>query len=493
MHGWWQYFPLAFLVKTPLPFLLLIVASITGAVIALVRHPVHYKRQIPRRLPIVIFPLVYSVASLTSTINIGYRHLLPILPFMYVAVSNSWTKADRFIKHIPRYIFRAMGIALCVWQAIATLAITPHYIPYFNTLAGGADNGWRFLADSNTDWGQTLKALAAYQQQHETGPVKLSLFTFLDPEAYHVTYTPIAPMQHASPVLPQRFNPEPGLYAISATTLDGVPLPYPATYNWFRHREPVAQIAHAMHLYDVPNAPARQWVAQCSLPVAPLTHDAITEGFGVPGIRTITFNCEQSWIIPPGDGWYVRATPDIDKLRWPRAGEHLERWPAWAQQLAPDNLHLSYEQSQAGKLPPFTIWEWAASAITPAQTIPETTLDETITFLGYDAPARVRVGETINVITYWRVHNAPTRPLSLMLHLISAEGTSVAVGDGLGVPIDQWRSGDIIINRHQLGIPTTTELGEYKLLSGAYWLDTMQRLKSDKGETLELTSIRLTP
>ena len=104
----------------------------------------------------------------------------------------------------------------------------PHFLAYFNTLAGGADQGYRYLADSNTDWGQTLKELAAQQRSRNLGVVKLSQFTFLDPATYGVAYEPIAPMVGAPLVLPRRFNPEPGLYAISATTLDGVPLPLPS-------------------------------------------------------------------------------------------------------------------------------------------------------------------------------------------------------------------------------------------------------------------------
>jgi hypothetical protein len=60
-----------------------------------------------------------------------------------------------------------------------------------------------------------------------------------------------------------------------------------------------------------------------------------------------------------------------------------------------------------------------------------------------------------------------------MLHLSKAVGhPPIAVGDGLGIPIDQWQEGDIIVQRHSLAIPMEAPAGVYQLVSGAYWVDT---------------------
>jgi len=45
--------------------------------------------------------------------------------------------------------FPARGLQ---WQTVA-----PHYLAYFNELAGGPANGFKELADSNLDWGQDLR------------------------------------------------------------------------------------------------------------------------------------------------------------------------------------------------------------------------------------------------------------------------------------------------------------------------------------------------
>jgi hypothetical protein len=400
---------------------------------------------------------------------------------------------------------RLLAAVLLLWLGVETLQVQPHYLAYFNTLAGGPDQGYRYLADSNTDWGQTLKALAAYQRRHDLGPVRLSQFTFLDPAAYGVDYEPIAPMPTAPPVLPHRFNPAPGLYAISATTLDGVPLPYPATYDWFRHREPLVKIGHAMFLYEVAESQGN-WIAQCTLPVAPLTPQASVEGFGSDELRRVYFDCENSWIWPGGGsspGWYARATPGIDRLRWPMGSpiggpgddDHLEEWPDWLSARSLASLHLSYAQPTPGELPAFAIWEWTGTTVTPPSATPtgSTVFDETLIFLGYQAPSSASSGVSVDVLTFWRVIQPAPRPLSLMLHISDESGIPIATGDGLGVPIDQWKAGDIIVQRHTVPIPIDTAPGRYQIRSGVYWLDDLSRLTTNTDDHVLLGSIEIRP
>jgi hypothetical protein len=500
MHGWWQYFPVAFILKTPLTTLLL-TAVVVGVFLFLPKR----RRRTSDELTLALFPLTYGALSLTSTINIGYRHLLPILPFLFVWLSRLTHHASRITHHASRithhvlrftfHVSRLTFYALLLYHAIIPLLLSPHYLAYFNPIAGGPDQGYRFLADSNTDWGQALKALAEHQQRNDLGPVKLSLFTFLDPATYGVRYEPIAPMRDAPPVLPRRFDPGPGLYAVSATTLDGVPLPLPSTYDWFRHRAPLAKIGHVMFLYQVERSQT-SWVAQCTVPAVPLPAQAMAEGFGSDRLRGIHFDCEGSWIFPGGgasDGWYARATPGIDALRWPAEGERLEWWPAWMVQLPLTSLRLSYVQPTPAELPAFAIWEWSSTPVAPPATIAggEIALDGTLVFLGYDAPQTATQDTSADVLTYWRVVEQPSRPLSLMLHLIDEGGAPVAVGDGLGIPVDQWRPGDVIVQRHTLAIPTDAPPGEYVVHSGAYWLDDMTRLTVEGEGSIPLAPLKI--
>ena len=472
MHGWMLYFPIAFVLKTPLGTLLLL------ALLPLLARRYHLPWR--EELALGLFPLLYFLSALSSTIDIGYRHLLPILPYLYVSAGRlaAWLRDER--ARWGRWLLAA-SFALTVAEGGW---LHPHYLTYFNLIAGGADRGWQYLADSNTDWGQALKFLAARQRRDDLGPVYLSQFTFYDPAAYGVDYRPLAPLPDAPPVLPRRFDPQPGWYAISATTLDGVPLPYPPTYDWFRHREPQERLGHALFLYHVIPS-AGQWLAQCQHPVVPLTGDAIAAGFGRDDLRRLTFDCEQTWVVPPAAGWYARAIPPEDRLRWPRRSERFAWLPAWTASLDRSALHLSYVQPQAGTLPPFAIWQRDDAPIHPPH--PQTaTLDGTLALLGYAASSNVRPGQTTEVLTFWRVLTPPARPLSLMLHLTASDGSVVAVGDGLGFPVDQWRTGDLIIQQHALALPDALPAGTYTILGGAYWLDDLSHLRSDGADAIAL-------
>jgi hypothetical protein len=71
-----------------------------------------------------------------------------------------------------------------------------------------------------------------------------------------------------------------------------------------------------------------------------------------------------------------------------------------------------------------------------------------------------------------------------MLHLTGEDGVPIAVGDGLGVPVDQWQVDDVIVQRHRLVIPQDTSPAAYRLIGGAYWLDGVMRLSTADGADL---------
>ncbi|MBC7227584.1 MAG: glycosyltransferase family 39 protein [Thermoflexales bacterium] len=476
-HGWWYYFPLAFALKTPLPTQFVLVLALIAAAVFLSRRPGNFSRLVRRWGPVVLFPLLYGAITLTSPLNIGYRHLLPVLPCLLVLAGYGIRSTKCVLRiaysvpRIPYSVFRAAVGVLLAWLALGTLRVAPHYLAYFNELAGGPDNGWRYLADSNTDWGQGYKDLARFQ--HEKGLEKVYLSAFIptyDPALYGVQYEPLTPMWGYTPaVFPSRFNPPPGDYVISATTLDGIPLVDPEMYDWFRKREPDARIAHVLFYYHIPpQDPAPEWVAQCAAPLAPLTPEAITEGFGRDDLRQAEFDCTQAWLYPGGGdpaGWYV-----------------LPREIAVAASFAQEHLalsRLSYEQKRRGALPPFRIYEWragtpvldSAALLLPEGASSPVPLDGPLAFLG----TRVRSeGDGLEVETWWQVTEGPiTRPLSIMGHLLNEAGEVIGEDDGLGVSPVLWQPGDIIVQRHRFPLPPEGE--ELWLRTGVYWLDTMER------------------
>ena len=220
--GWPAFFPYAFLVKTPLPQLAAFAlaggaalaawgrAGPARAWVARARHDLY------RVAPLAILFAVYWAFSVTSHLNIGHRHILPTYPALFIV-------AGLLLRPAGSRWLAAMAAALVVWNAADSARIRPHYLAYFNPIAGGPENGWRHLVDSSLDWGQDLPGLAAWLR-HEARPheqVYLSYFGNGDFEYEGIRAVELAPVYNFNK--PRWwFELEPGLYCLSATTLQDV-------------------------------------------------------------------------------------------------------------------------------------------------------------------------------------------------------------------------------------------------------------------------------
>jgi len=211
-RGWLGFFPAAFALKTTLPALALLV--IAG--LAWRRQP-RAARLAYRLAPLWIFAGVYGVFSVTSSLNVGHRHLLPLYPALYVFAGA----AARFSR---RKIAWAFVGALVLWHAGEALRVRPHYLTYFNQIGGGPDGGHRFFVDSSLDWGQGLPDLHQWLQEHAGDErIYLSYFGSDDPVARGIKAVRLGDVyfDHAQQrsVLPAL---EPGIYCIGATMLHRV-------------------------------------------------------------------------------------------------------------------------------------------------------------------------------------------------------------------------------------------------------------------------------
>lgn len=242
--GWWYYFPVAFVLKTPLPTILLIGL---GLFLSKRRHYPRYYDNLCLWLPVIIYILV----SMFTRLNIGYRYLLPLLPLVFVWTGQIATTCQK------RSWLAGLIIILCGWLAIESVSIRPDYLAYFNQLAGGPANGHRWLVDSNLDWGQDLRNLKTYMDQHGLQRVKLSYFGSVSPSFYGIEYDCLpnggAIQSREDCLNPQEIEMqiEPGVYVISATSLQGVYLANRDTFAWFRHRSPTARIGYSLFVYEV--------------------------------------------------------------------------------------------------------------------------------------------------------------------------------------------------------------------------------------------------
>ena len=242
-EGWWYYFPVALAVKTPLPTLLGLLVS----TLLMGRRP--------RRddLFVAMPPLVFFLSLTTARLNLGYRHLLPVLPFVALHIGRLAEVAPQPLRRIDLRSAGALGLA--VWLAVGTLGIYPHFLAYFNPIGGGPTNGWRILVDSNIDWGQDLIGLRRWMERENVDLVKFSWFGSAPPESYGIAHELLPGLPHGFELWRDPSfdpdQPEPGVYAISVTNLVGAVLPDPELYQWFLERSPDERVGYSIYIYRV--------------------------------------------------------------------------------------------------------------------------------------------------------------------------------------------------------------------------------------------------
>ncbi len=242
-NGFW-YFPFAaFVFKTPVPLILLFVAGIL-----LLRKG---------DLAAVLFVLVPVALMWLGTLkkpDFAYRYVvLPSLPFMMM-IAGKVVAAPCTQKAFARI---ALAVLL-LWNVGSALAIYPHHLAYFNELAGGPRNGYKYMLDSNLDWGQDLPALKKYMDEHRIDKIKLAYAGTAEPAYYGIKYERMLGVEGYTfdpdfdPGKLPSCGPTDGVIAISATCLQNIRGFYPqASYDWLKHFEPVAMLGYSMFVYDI--------------------------------------------------------------------------------------------------------------------------------------------------------------------------------------------------------------------------------------------------
>ena len=155
--GWWYYFPVAFALKTTLPFLLLSLSSLTWGMYQ------WFKKHDRRFIWLVVPFAIYTSFVLFSHIDIGVRYYLPAYPFLFILAAAF---LDRLLKSNRAYRAGALvTIALLAWIGAEAVRAFPNHMSYMNQLASRSPHWW-YLSDSNVEWGDDLRALASYLHQH---------------------------------------------------------------------------------------------------------------------------------------------------------------------------------------------------------------------------------------------------------------------------------------------------------------------------------------
>jgi len=242
-HGVWFYFPLAFLIKSTVGVLALVLLTL-GAIAA---RRLNCRREILFLTVPVIF---YLLVALTVGMNIGVRHILVVYVFLYVLIGGAMST---LIQKSRKWAY-AVGILLLV-HAVSSVLAFPNYIAYANEFWGGPSQTHKYLTDSNSDWGQQLKSVKQYLDQRGVKDCWFLYFAegVAEPSYYGIPCKPLPTINTLwlnTPIdVPTSIN---GPVLISASNLSGVEFGPGSLdpYGQFKLLKPTAVIDRGVFVFD---------------------------------------------------------------------------------------------------------------------------------------------------------------------------------------------------------------------------------------------------
>jgi 4-amino-4-deoxy-L-arabinose transferase-like glycosyltransferase len=269
--GWWNYFLVAFAVKSTLGFLALVGASVVwpgdsrpggdvcasgGRTFEDVRSPeAHMHEGRTRTAAVCLLLPVFCLFAFTTRlkVDLGVRYILIVYPLLFVWLARLALPASRVALTL---------VGLLVAAHIASsLSVAPHMLAYYNEAAGGPKGGPRYVADSNVDWGQDLLGLHQWMADNGVRILYLSYCGTASPVYYDVPFQALPGVYQMSvpmslppvtkPSVPHH-GPRPRVYlAISLTNLYETQVDGTLLYGWLREKEPVTRIGWSIYVYDL--------------------------------------------------------------------------------------------------------------------------------------------------------------------------------------------------------------------------------------------------
>lgn len=242
-HGIWYYFPTVLLIKSTIGFLALVLLAFAAIIAGRFRCW--------REILFLLVPAgLYLLVAMTSHLNIGARHILPVWVFLCVFAAGgawAWTASSRRWGYVV--------VLLLFLHVASSVLVYPNYMAYSNELWGGPSKTYKYLTDSNTDWAQQLVAVKKYTDEHDIKDCWFAYFAdpFLRAADYGIPCKPLPTpdswfegVQHPVPVTIT------GPVLISAGTLTGFELGSSVLnpYREFLDLKPVTSIQDGVLVFE---------------------------------------------------------------------------------------------------------------------------------------------------------------------------------------------------------------------------------------------------
>ena len=211
-YGHWYYFLVAFFLKTPLPTILLLAAAIWMTI-----KSKHYSMASDETVLLLTSAIIFCFFSFCTTAQIGIRYILPMYPFLYVFMGKIVSKEMTSLKS-----YAVAGLS--IYLVASSISYYPHYISYFNELCWDRTRSYKYLADSNLDWGQNNLYLVEYLELHQNEKIQVD---------------PVQPVS--------------GKVIVDVDDLVGIGQDA-SRYKWLRDNfEPAGNIAYSWLIYEIPD------------------------------------------------------------------------------------------------------------------------------------------------------------------------------------------------------------------------------------------------
>jgi 4-amino-4-deoxy-L-arabinose transferase-like glycosyltransferase len=210
--GPWFFYPLSFLIKSPIPLLFIILLFLLFL----------YKKDVKKTF--FEFCLAFSGVfffvyfSFFNRLINGFRYVLMVYPLIFVLTSQLVN--INFVNKNSKKAFNILLIILLVWEVVGTLKIQPHYLAFVNEFVGGPKNAYKYYADSNLDWGQNWILLSKFKEKNK------------------------------EPIVDDPRKPVIGKIMVSVNTMN---LYNYEDYEWLRKlkKEPIANIGYTWLIFDI--------------------------------------------------------------------------------------------------------------------------------------------------------------------------------------------------------------------------------------------------
>lgn len=187
-HGVWFYFPVLFLLKSSLAFLVLLLLSLTIGIVARFRAVRLVAMPEGRELhwrAVWVFLVVFAAACILSPFQISIRHFSVPLALLIVLLAPM-PRALNQLQHSGWSAARVgqwLTFALALASVVTAVKTYPHYLPFLNSLSRGRPS-YTLVADSNLDWNQGLLEVENFVRRRGLARVLIDEYGFSDPTVY---------------------------------------------------------------------------------------------------------------------------------------------------------------------------------------------------------------------------------------------------------------------------------------------------------------------